>query len=261
MAVMAAVGIAEPFLSGWSAAELAAAGAADASVSLDSRYFMLPLLAGIPLSAFCSLFVGAEHSSGTMRSQLTAGHGRTAVCLSHVILCVSAGALLCLAYIAAVLAAGIPLLGPPRSPLPVLLWYAFCSLMMTAALAALFAVIAMLCSSRAVAAAVCITLAYLLLFSGLYFNARLTEPEFYPERQYVEDGRIVTAEAYPNPVYVRGARRAVYQFFYDLPGCQAVQLAASASAGAPPRLPLCSLAFAALAAGAGTARFKRKDLK
>lgn len=261
LAVMAVIGAVEPIVGYAKMAELAAAGAEDAAVSLDSRFFIFPLLAGILLSAFSALFVGAEYSGGTIRNKLVAGHSRPAVYLSNLILCAIAGVLLCLGYIAAVLAVGLPLLGPLRPPLPLTLWYIFCALVMTAALAALFTMISMLCQSRAVTAVTCISLAYFLLFLGIFLNARLTEPELYPERQYVEEGRIVTEAARPNLAYVRGTKRAVYQFLYDLPGCHVVQLAATLDRGAPPRLPLCSLAVIILSSGAGMALFQRKDLK
>ena len=258
---MAAVGAIEPILGYTAMLDLAAGGAADAFISLDSRYLLFPFLSGILLSIFCALFVGAEHSDGAMRNKLAAGHRRGTVYLSNLILCVTAGILLCLGYIAAVLAVGIPLLGPLRIPLPLILWYTFCSVVMTCALAAVFTLAAMLCQNKAVTAVTCISLAYFLLFLGIFLNSRLVEPEIQPERQYVEDGQIVTLPAKPNPSYVRGMKRAVYQLLYDLPGCQTVQLASTVDTGAPLRLPLWSLAAAALSTGAGILLFRRKDLK
>lgn len=261
LAVMAAVGAIEPILGYTAMLDLAAGGAADAFISLDSRYLLFPFLSGILLSIFCALFVGAEHSDGAMRNKLAAGHRRGTVYLSNLILCVTAGILLCLGYIAAVLAVGIPLLGPLRIPLPLILWYTFCSVVMTCALAAVFTLAAMLCQNKAVTAVTCISLAYFLLFLGIFLNSRLVEPEIQPERQYVEDGQIVTLPAKPNPSYVRGMKRAVYQLLYDLPGCQTVQLASTVDTGAPLRLPLWSLAAAVLSTGAGILLFRRKDLK
>ena len=261
LAVMAAVGAVEPILGYTAMLDLAAGGAADAFISLDSRYLLFPFLSGILLSVFCALFVGAEHSDGAMRNKLAAGHSRGTVYLSNLILCVTAGILLCLGYIAAVLAVGIPLLGPLQTPLPPILWYTFCSVVMTCALSAVFTLAAMLCQNKAVTAVTCISLAYFLLFLGVFLDSRLVEPEIQPERQYVEDGQIVTLPAKPNPGYVRGMKRAVYQLLYDLPGCQTVQLASTADTGAPLRLPLCSLAATALSTGAGILLFRRKDLK
>lgn len=261
MAVMAGAGIFEAAAGWFAMMDFRAFGVPDAVVSLDSRYFIFPFLAGILMSAFCALFVGAEYSDGAIRNKLMAGHSRAAVYLSNLILCVTAGVLLCLGYIAAVLAAGCPLLGPMRAPLPTVLWYTLCAVVMTAALTALFTMIAMLCQNKAATAVACIFLAYFLLFLGIYLNSRLGEPEVYPPHEYIQDGQIMTAEPQPNPGYVRGAKRSVCQFLYDLPGCQAVQLAAAADTGAPPRLPLNSLAVTVLSSAAGIALFRKKDLK
>lgn len=258
---MAGVGVFEAVAGWWAMMDFHSFGVADALVSLDSRYFIFPFLSGILLSPFCALFVGAEYSDGAIRSKLAVGHSRGTVYLSNLLLCATAGILLCLAYITAVLAVGFPLLGAMHTPLPAVLWYTFCAIVMTSALAALFTMIAMLCQSRAVTAVACITLAYFLLFLGIYLNTRLSEPEIYPEQQYVQDGQIVTEVARPNPSYVRGAKRTVYQFLYDLPGCQTVQLAATIDAGTPPRLPLYSLATVFLSTTAGILLFRRKDLK
>ena len=172
LAVMAAVGAVEPILGYAAMLDLAAGGTADAFISLDSRYLLFPFLSGILLSIFCALFVGAEHSDGAMRNKLAAGHRRWTVYLSNLILCVTAGILLCLGYIAAVLAVGIPLLGPLRIPLPLILWYTFCSVVMTCALSAVFTLAAMLCQNKAVTAVTCISLAYFLLFLGIFLNSR-----------------------------------------------------------------------------------------
>ena len=258
---MAGVGVFEAVAGWWAMMGFRSFGVADAMVSLDSRYFIFPFLSGILLSAFCALFVGSEYSDGAIRNKLAVGHSRGMVYLSNLLLCAAAGILLCLAYITAVLAVGFPLLGAMHTPLPAVLWFTFCAIIMTSALAALFTMIAMLCQNRAVTAVLCITLAYFLLFLGIYLNTRLSESEIYPEQQYVQDGQIVTEEARPNPNYVQGAKRAVYQFFYDLPGCQTVQLASTIETGTPPRLLLYSLFIIFLSSGTGIFLFRRKDLK
>ena len=260
MGIMAASGALEALLGYGAMVELLRSGVEDAFVSLDSRYVLFHFIAGLLLSVFCALFTGAEYSDGAMRRKLAAGHSRAVVYLSHLALSVMVGVLLCLGYIAAVLAVGLPLLGPLQIPASTILFFTLCAFVMTAALAALFTLISMLCQNKAVTAVASIFLAYFLLFLGIFFNSRLTEPEFYPARQYVEDGQIVTEEAHPNPFYVQGPRRELYQFFYDLPGCQAVQLVAGLEHGLSGRLILYSLAVGAASTGAGVVLFRKKAL-
>ena len=228
---------------------------------LDNRYMIFALMSGVVLSAFCSLFVGAEYSDGVMRNKIAVGHSRTAVYLSHLTVCAAAGVLVCLGYILPMVLAGVPLLGPFTVSIPVLLWFTLCAFLMTAALCSVFTMIAMLNQNKAVVAIICIFLAYFLLFLGIYLNARLTEQAVIPAREYVENGQIFVREAMPNPAYVQGVKRKIFEILYDLPGCQAVQLLATAEEGCPVRLPLVNLCAGAISTAVGMALFRKKDLK
>ena len=157
-------------------------------------------------------------------------------------------------------AAGIPLMGGFTLPPASVLWFTLCAFLMTASLCAVFTMAALLNQNKAVVAVVCISLAYFLLFLGIYFNSRLTEQAVIPAREYIENGQILMREAMPNPAYVQGLKRAIFEALYDLPGCQAVQLIAAAEAR-PIRLPLVSLGAAAASTAAGLALFRRKDLR
>lgn len=228
--------------------------------NLDNGFFGCALFIGILTAVFCSLYTGTEYSDGTMRNKIAVGHSRTAVYLSNLAVCAAAGVLACFGYILPMVVTGVPLLGPFTMSVPSLLWFTLCAFIMTAALCAVFAMIAMLNQNKAAVAVICIFLAYFLLFLGIYFNSRLTEPAIIPAREYIESGQILVREAMPNPAYVQGVKRAIFALLYDLPGCQAVQLVAEAEA-CPVRLPLLSLGAAAVSTGAGLALFRRKDLK
>lgn len=250
--VMAGIGIFEVVVSRW-----AADGAA---MPLEMRYMIFPLLAGIVLSAFCALFVGTEYGDGTLRNKVAAGHSRTAVYLSQLAVCAAVGVLLCFAYILPFLAAGIPLLGFFQTAPAVVLRATLYALLMTAALAAVFTLISMLYANRAAAAVLSISLAYFLIFLGIFLNSRLSEPEMTAAVEYIQDGQILLREAAPNPAYVGGLKRAVYQFLSDLPGCQAVRLA-HLTPEPQWELPLYSCAVLAASTGAGLALFRKKDIR
>ena len=230
------------------------------SVPLENRYFVLALMPGIVLSAFCSLFVGGEYSGGTIRNKITVGHTRDAVYLASLCTCIAAGGLACLAYIVPMVVLGIPLLGIFQMELGAVVWFTLCVFVMTGSLCAVFTLIAILNQNRAVTAIICITLAYFLLFLGIYLNSRLTELEIIPAREYIENGQILLREAEKNPAYVSGLKRTVYQALYCPPGCQAVQLVAEAE-NCPWSLPLISALCAIGSTAAGLALFRRKDLK
>lgn len=254
VAVMFAIGVFEVVISGQPKL-LGAEGI------LDNRYMIFVLLSGVVLSAFCSLFAGVEYSDGTMRNKIIAGHSRAAVYLSCLAACSAAGVMVCCGYILPVIVFGVPLLGPFVTEIPALLWFTICAFIMTAALCAVFTMIVMLNQNKAPAAIICIFLAYFLLFLGIYLNSRLTEQAVIPAREYIENGQILVREAMPNPEYVQGVKRMIFECVYDLPGCQAVQLLAEAGDGCPVRLPLISLLAGTVCTLVGLAMFRRKDLK
>ena len=229
-------------------------------VPLDNRYMLFVLMSGVVLSAFCSLFVGAEYSDGAIRNKIAVGHSRANLYLANLATCSVAGVLVCLGYILPMTAAGIPLMGGFTLPPASVLWFTLCAFLMTAALCAIFTMLALLNQNKAVVAVVCISLAYFLLFLGIYFNSRLTEQAVIPAREYIENGQILLREAEKNPAYVSGLKRTVFQALYCLPGCQAVQLVAEAE-NCPWSLPLISALCAIGSTAAGLALFRRKDLK
>lgn len=230
------------------------------SVPLENRYFVLAFMPGIVLAAFCSLFVGGEYSGGSIRNKIAVGHTRGAVYLACLCTCIAAGVLACAAYIAPMVALGIPLLGMFQMELGAVVWFTLCVFVMAGSLCALFTLIAILNQNRAVTTIICIILAYFLLFLGIYLNNRLMEPEIIPAQEYIENGKILLREAEKNPAYVSGLKRTVYQVLYSLPGCQAVQLAAEAE-NYPRSLPLISVLCTIVSTTAGLALFRRKDLK
>lgn len=126
---------------------------------------MYTLWTGIVLSVFCSLFIGTEYSDGTIRNKIIVGHTRTAVYLSNLVVCMTAGVFICLSCVAASLLVGIPLLGYFQSDIRILLLLLLCSFVMSFAYAGIFTLIAMLNQNKAIVAVFCILGAFILLFS------------------------------------------------------------------------------------------------
>ena len=99
----------------------------------------------------------------------------------------------------------------------------------------------------------------LIVVGSVFYNA-LCEPEMASAAVMTANGFEV-GEPEPNPNYVSGALRTVYQFIVDaLPTGQAILLANQGLAH--PAVSLCASVGIVLLSGAvGMAIFKRKDLK
>ena len=85
-------------------------------VKLDSTFFQYTIMIGVISAIFCSLFVGVEYNDGTIRNKLIAGHKRTAIYLSNLIVNIVASFLMCFSYMLANVVVGIPLIGTLTIP-------------------------------------------------------------------------------------------------------------------------------------------------
>ncbi|MEY8426584.1 ABC transporter permease subunit [Lachnospiraceae bacterium 46-15] len=227
---------------------------------LDSNIFSHIILAFIVFSVFCSLFIGTEYSDGTIRNKIAVGHTRGAVYLANLIVCTAANLIILAAYEAAYLCVGIPLLGFFQSDIRTILLFALCTVGICLAVSAILTLIAMLCHSKAITTVLCIIGMVILLCAGTYINSRLNQPEIYSNYSYV-NGAFVEEGEQPNPLYLRGSERKVYEFLYDfLPSGQVAQCQEMTSKH-PQLLLLYSGIILIAASGAGLCAFRRKDIK
>lgn len=209
-------------------------------------------------AAFVSLFLGLEYQDGTLRNKLIVGHSREQVYLSRLLVSITGCFGILLAWALGALA-GIGKLGWFAAPAGTLLLSAAVILLLTTAVAAILTMLCMLLTNRAVSAVTAILLMFgLLALASVFYNA-LCEPEMAAAIMTVNGFEV--GEPTPNPDYVSGALRTVYQFAVDaLPTGQAILLANQELAH-----PAVSLSASAglvlLCTAVGMLVFRRKDLK
>jgi len=149
----------------------------DYVIPLENSFTSYIPLIVIFSAAFCSLFIGTEYSDGTIRNKIIIGHRRTDVYLSNLIICFAAECVICLAFIAANLCVGIPLLGFFQCGLGIILGYTGCAFALCAAVTAIYTLITMLSQNKAVAAVICTLGIVLMIFAGAYIFDYDVEPE------------------------------------------------------------------------------------
>lgn len=230
---------------------------------LNSMLLTYSMVIGFLSAAFVSLFVGTEYSDGTIRNKLIIGHSRAAIYLSSLITSCAADLLICLAYLIPAILVGIPLCGLDSADFPSLLCMVLYSFVMTLAFTSLCTLVAMTCQNKALTAVITILGVCLLFVVSVYISAKLHEPETYTEiTALADDGTITTAEETPNPGYVRGPQRKIYEFLDEfLPTGQSVILTRQDGTAATPFLPAYSAGITAAAAGIGIFMFRKKDIK
>lgn len=231
----------------------------DGATTLDDMFMQMFPFLSILQAAFTSLFLGAEYQDGTLRNKLIAGHSRWTVYGAYL----AAAAVGCVAIVLGWLAGcavGALRFGWFTMPARTMLLVLSVILLLTAALAAIFTLVGLLLPNRAAAAVVSIVLAFALILAGSFFYNALTEPELTQSAVATENG-FEYSDPVPNPYYVSGSRRTVYQFAVDaLPTGQAIQLA-NRELTRPALSMAASVGIVLLCAAAGMIFFRRKDLK
>lgn len=235
---------------------------------LENGFFSCAVFIAVILAVFCSLFIGTEYSDGVIRNKITVGHKRLSIYLTNLLVSTLVSLLLLVLFFVVYLCVGIPLLGFFETDIWDVLLFSVSVMVLSFAFSAIYTMIAMINSNKAVTAVICILSVFILLMVGSIISARLQEPEYYPDFSFTENGNseIVTMEGdslsnIKNQYYLEGTERAVYQFLYDfLPGGQVSQCS-SMTAENLNLLPLYSLVIFIMTTFIGFTVFRRKDIK
>ena len=233
----------------------------DPMATADQLAFIFPVFIGIVSAAFCSLYIGTEYSDGTIRNKLIVGHTRTAVYMSNFMTCSVAGIFMCLSYIAAVAAFGLPWLGLSDMSMGAIAVLMIAALIMVIATTSILTLLCMQNQNKAISAVVCILIIIALLVVATMINARLDAPQYYDSYVLTDSLGNSATEKVLNPQYLTGTKREVYQFFLDfLPTGQAVEISMQATPHLW-RLPLYSLFITLVSTACGVLCLRKKDLK
>ena len=231
---------------------------------IENHYFDTGVYAIIFVSAFVALFLGTEYSDGALRNKLIVGHSRDGVYLANLVVCALASLCFTAAWMLGGLV-GIPGLGPFTVGTAKLLTAVAVCALAAVSTSAIFLLLAMLSSNKAVTAVVCIlcSLALIVAASALYHN--LCEPEIsYGGMVFTIDGAQFLEPA-PNPRYVAEPLRSVFAALLNiLPTGQLILLANITGGDGLAIYPVQlagSAGLTALLTGLGLALFQRKDLK
>lgn len=228
---------------------------------MDYTIFIYVILAPIVNAVLTALFIGNEHSSGTMRNKRIAGHRRGIIYLANLLVCICAGICLCLAFALPQAAVGLLLKGEMNAAPVTILLYVGLSFALMIAFTALFTLIAMLCQNKSHTTAGCILLTFALLFAGVYISSTLEEPEYLAAYSYTENGVTVEEPEQRNPYYITGMKRQVYEFLQDLtPGGQVIQVS-EMGVKKPVMLAVYDGLILLFVTGFGLIFFRREDLK
>ena len=208
------------------------------------------------------MFTGADYSDGTIRNKLIVGCERRHIYLSHLIAGCAMGAAAVAVSAVPMLLIGLPMsdgFGIPNARAAAML---VLSVPCAMAFSSICTAITLGIQNRTAAVIVAFAVMIALFCGGLIVDGRLNGPEMVPGPVTISADGVEMAEERPNPAYLDGARREVYQWIDDiLPSGQVIQMAAGADPGHMERWPFTSALVILLSSGIGYAIFKRKDIK
>lgn len=228
----------------------------------DSLLFAPFQIIGIFASCFTGLFLGTEYSDGTLRNKLIVGKSRSQVYLTNLILSFTATLIVCGIAILTCGALGTFLFGSfELTPVQVLSALELGVLTLTA-FAGIFTLMSMLIPYKSASSVVCLLGFFLLLLAAVYIASRLGASEFITDGYSITiDGVQQIGEPHPNPYYLRGTARNVFEFFQILLPTGQGNLLMAQETNHSLRMALCSLGITACTTMSGIFGFNKKDLK
>ena len=229
----------------------------------DGLWFVGGTYVAVIQSVFISLFIGAEFSEGTIRNKLTVGHTRSAIYFSNLITCSAVSLFYHLIYIVVLFGAGSFLLKSWNTPVKTLMILTALSLMTVIALSAIFTMLAMLIHNRSIGAVTAMLVAMAMLIASMTIVSMLSARE-YIDNAFVmnEVGEFVKSDPIPNPRYLTGVKREVYQHILNLiPVGQMIQFGNLQDIPQMYFLPLYSIIVVIICTGTGLVIFQRKNIR
>ena len=230
-------------------------------LALEQYCFFFQWVIGGVAALVSSLFLGLEYQDGTLRNKLIAGHSRTSVYLAGLIINLVSALALCFCYSFFSCVIGVPLMGGFQAETGTLLLLLADNLLAVAAYCSLFTLIEMLTFSRTGAIVLTMLVFFGMLVLSTFLAGQLMKPEYISIASGVdESGNLIFSQDLPNPSYLEGPLRTVFQTIVNLlPTGQAFSLAGGGDESLP-LLPLYSLGLIALTTGLGIWGFRKKDI-
>ncbi len=228
--------------------------------SLDHYYFNLAPMLGIFWTVFSSLYIGTEYSDGVIRNKLIVGRTRTSVYLSNLIVTSAAALIMTAVWLISGLC-GIPVLGIWKMPVNELLICLLAYCLTCVALSSLLTACQMSLSNKAVSAVLSVLFVLgLIVCASLLYNT-LCEPEMISGVVMTAENGLQMSEPSPNPAYVGGIKRSVYNTLLNiLPTGQQI-LIADQEITNPVIMMLSSVILTVISTLCGIAAFCKKDIK
>lgn len=228
-------------------------------IDLSDTLFSCGYIAAFVLSVFTPLFVGTEYSDGVIRNKIISGHERWAIYLSNQILAMSTGAMVFFSFVIPHAVIMYLVAGSSRIAARQLLIFALVSFIAVLTCCSIYILISMLSSKKSTSVVLCMLLVILMFITAMTVSARLSAEEYRSGYRMSDSGEIESFTE-PNPKYLTGIKRAVYQTVYDILPIGQILQALFLSISKPWLLIIYSLTLSSAVTAIGIGVFSKKDL-
>ncbi len=212
-------------------------------------------------SVFAALFLGTDHSNGTIRNKLIVGHKRYNIYLSNLITTAAGGLLIMAAVWTGVLITGLCLGGKIGMPAGELALKMLICVGAIIAISAIFTLLGTILSSKSTIVTITLVSTFVLFIGAAVIESLLAEPEYVQSYEMPVNGSFVQTEPMLNPIYVSGVKRDILMTVNEvLPSGQIMQMEIGIGRHAE-LMPLYSLGVLTVVTAVGALVFRKKDLK
>ena len=182
--------------------------------------FGFPMLSGILCVVFCGMFQGEEYSDRTIGNKIISGHKRRDIYIARVLVCISAGVMMCIAYIVPSLIIGMVFMDGFKelSNIEVIGYY-LTGFLQISVCVTLFSLIITSVQKKTLSIALCFLTAIVIMFVSTQIHHYLIVPEY----TYMFDNDTMVYGR--NPRYPDDNERQILTLIFEiLPAGQAYQL-------------------------------------
>lgn len=233
----------------------------DAYIFAEYVLFGFLPVVGVLVSVFISQFVGTEYSDGTIRNKIVTGQSRNHIYLTELFGGAVMTVTVWIVSILTMVLLGFLLFDGFRMNMGHLMMLTILSLFSCLIYTSVFHMIAMICPNKTHTAIINMLLAFGILFLGIYLTQSLWAPEMIEQAALTVNGTVSEFELVPNPNYISGVKREIYQFLCDiLPGGQVIQIV-SLDVLHPYRMIVGDVVIMLVSTVAGMFFLNKKDIK
>ena len=158
---------------------------------------------GFFISLFTTLFVGLEYANGTIRNKIVAGQSRIKIYISNLIISITVGIIIELAYILFILVVGNVILDEAQFVLPIAQFFKMLLHIVTIIImySTIFNCITLLCNDITVSTVICIIFVFIMFLSDGTLSMIVNSEKYNYQYTYNEQGEATREIIGLNPNY------------------------------------------------------------